>query len=91
MFYVAPELNAMVNRARDNYIAGIIQQTATVQDESPEQYTAQLERQAKVGNPIIDSENADLALAVVGQAEAEAAALVEAVTPKRDTRRNNAT
>ena len=30
MFYVTPELNAMVNRARDNYIAGLMQQTAAV-------------------------------------------------------------
>ena len=86
MFYVAPELNAMVNRARDNYIAGLIQQTAAVSGESPELYEAQVARQQQVGNPIQDSETADLALAVVAHAETEAAALVEAEAPKRASR-----
>ena len=91
MFYVAPELNAMVNRARDNYIAALVQQTAAVQDESPERYAAQVERQQKVGNPINDSENSDLATAIFAHAEAEAAALVEATAPapKRATRRTS--
>ena len=88
MFYVAPELNAMVNRARDNYVAGLVQQTAAVHDESPELYEAQVARQQLVGNPIIDSENADMAVAVIAhaEAEAEAAALAEAATPTRSRR-----
>ena len=44
MFTIAPELNGMVNRARDNYIAGLMMQTRAVMDEAPDAYRAQVER-----------------------------------------------
>ena len=70
MFAVAPELNGMVNRARDNYIAGLLMQTRAVMDESGEAYSAQVERQQKAGQPINDKEGFDLELAELARAEA---------------------
>ena len=70
MFTIAPQLNDMVNRARDNYIAGLMMQTRAVMDESGEAYSAQVERQQKAGQPIDAKEGFDLALAELARAEA---------------------
>ena len=75
MFYVAPELNALVNRARDNYVAGLIQQVAVVQEESPDAFNAQVDRQQRAGAPIIHTEETDLSDA---NTKAQEAALAEA-------------
>ena len=73
MFSVAPALNGMVNRARDNYIAGLLMQTRVVMDENPDAYKAQVERQYKAGTPVIAREDSDLA-------EAAAALLAASTT-----------
>ena len=89
MFTLATNLNGMVNRARDNYIAGLMMQTRTVMDEAPDAYKAQVERQYKAGTPVIAKEDSDLAAA----AEALLASIIsateepEAAAPKtRKTR-----
>ncbi len=74
MFSVAPNLNEMVNRARDNYIAVLARETRAVMDEMPDAYRGQVERQQRAGDPIIASQNADLELATIARLEA---ALVE--------------
>ena len=84
MFFVAPELNALVNRARDNYISGLLQSAAVVQDESPEQFAAQVDRQFRAAAPILSVEETDLAAATVIQQQEMALAAANAaaeVTP----------
>ena len=61
MFTMATGLNDMVNRARDNYVAGLMMQTRAVMDEVPDAYKAQVERQYKAGTPVIAKEDSDLA------------------------------
>ena len=61
MFTIATNLNVMVNRARDNYIAGLMMQTRAVMDEVPDAYKAQVERQYTAGTPVIAKEDTDLA------------------------------
>ncbi len=78
MFFVAPELNALVNRARDNYISGLLQSAAVVQDESPEQFAAQVDRQFRAAAPILSVEETDLAAAIVVQQQEMALAGVNA-------------
>ena len=56
MFSIPTNLNDMVNRARENYMAGLMMATRAVVDESPDAYKAQVERQQKAGEPIINSE-----------------------------------
>ena len=65
MFSIPTNLNDMVNRARENYMAGLAMATRAVVDESPDAYKAQVERQQKAGEPIINRENADLELAAL--------------------------
>jgi hypothetical protein len=80
MFTVAPHLNDMVNRARDNYVAGLMEHTRMVMDERPEAYRDQVERQHKAGTPINAKEAADLDTATLAlQEAAQAAALAAAV------------
>ena len=84
MFFVAPELNDLVNRARDNYISGLLQSAAVVQDESPEQFAAQVDRQFRVAAPILSVEETDLSAAIVVQQQEMALAAANAaatVTP----------
>ena len=78
MFYVAPELNTLVNRARDNYISGLLQSAAVVQDESPEQFAAQVDHQFRAAAPILSVEETDLAAAIVVQQQEMALAGVNA-------------
>ena len=78
MFFVAPELNALVNRARDNYISGLLQSAAVVQDESPEQFAAQVDRQFRAAAPILSVEETDLAAAIVVQQQEMALAAANA-------------
>ena len=78
MFFVAPELNDLVNRARDNYISGLLQSAAVVQDESPEQFAAQVDRQFRAAAPILSVEETDLAAAIVVQQQEMALAGVNA-------------
>ena len=61
MFTLAPNLNGMVKRATDNYVAGLITDTRSVMDEAPTAYAAQVERQHKAGAPVIAKEESDLA------------------------------
>ena len=79
MFSVTPNLNDMVNRARENYIAGLHQVTRAVMDENPDSFKAQVERQQRAGDPIITSQNSALELAVMAQLEAALAAAPEPV------------
>ena len=79
MFYVAPELNALVNRARDNYISGLLQSAAVVQDESPELFAAQVDRQFRAAAPILSVEETDLSAAIVVQQQEMALAAANAV------------
>jgi len=84
MFFVAPELNDLVNRARDNYISGLLQSAAVVQDESPEQFAAQVDRQFRAAAPILSVEETDLSAAIVVQQQEMALAAANAaatVTP----------
>lgn len=60
LFSVAPKLNDMVNRARDNYIASLLMQTRAVMDENPDGYRDQVERQYKAGAPIVQKDQAAL-------------------------------
>ncbi len=88
MFFVAPELNALVNRARDNYISGLLQSAAVVQDESPELFSAQVERQQRAAAPILAVDEVDLAAAIVVQQDEMALAAANAaaeVTPEATT------
>ncbi len=78
MFFVAPELNALVNRARDNYISGLMQSAAVVQDESPELFSAQVERQQRAAAPILAVDEVDLAAAIVVQQDEMASAAANA-------------
>lgn len=77
MFTIAPHLNDMVNRARDNYIAGLMQQTASVMDEMGDAYGAQVARQQQAGHPINEKEDTDL---LIAQASLLAAATVGLVS-----------
>ena len=61
MFTIATGLNDMVNRARDNYVAGLMMQTRAVMDEAPDAYKTQVERQYKAGTSVIAKEDSDLA------------------------------
>ena len=79
MFFVAPELNDLVNRARDNYISGLLQSAAVVQDESPEQFAAQVDRQFRAAAPILSVEETDLSAAIVVQQQEMALAAANAV------------
>jgi hypothetical protein len=80
LFTVAPHLNDMVNRARDNYVAGLMEHTRMVMDERPEAYRDQVERQHKAGTPINAKEQDDLDLATLAlQEAAQAAALATAL------------
>jgi hypothetical protein len=74
MFTVAAPLNDMVNRARDNYVAGLMEHTRMVMDERPEAYRDQVERQHKAGTPIIVKEQDDLATIALAEAVAAAEA-----------------
>ncbi len=85
MFYVAPELNTLVNRARDNYVSSLIQQTAVVQEESPELFSAQIERQYKASAPILAAEDTDLAVATQKQQEAAMAEFLASQTAEEPT------
>ena len=93
LFTVAPHLNDMVNRARDNYVAGLLEHTRMVMDERPEAYRDQVERQHKAGTPINDKEAADLDTATAAlQEAAQAASLAsaqaeETCTPTRRSRK----
>ena len=60
MFTMATGLHDMVNRARDNYVAGLMMQTRAVMDEAPDAYKAQVERQCKAGTPVLTKEDTDL-------------------------------
>ena len=84
MFYVAPELNLLVNRARDNYVAGLLQSASVVQEEAPELFAAQCDRQARAAAPILAVEETDLASATAKQQEMalEAAIAAEEATPE---------
>ena len=90
MFFVAPHLNDLVNRARDNYVAGLMAQTAAVMDERPEDYRNQVERQHHAGDPILVNEQSDLELAMLAALEAAQAAAQAAETPTA-TRRGRRT
>ena len=80
LFTVAPHLNDMVNRARDNYVAGLMEHTRMVMDERPEAYRDQVEREHKAGVPINDKETFDLETATLAlQEAAQAAALAAAL------------
>ena len=74
MFSVAPQVNEMVNRARDNYIAGLLMQTRNVQEEMPDAYSGHVERQYKAGAPIIRKEQFDLDQAAAALLAAAASA-----------------
>ena len=78
MFFVAPELNDLVNRARDNYISGLLQSAAVVQDESPELFSAQVDRQFRAAAPILSVEETDLSAAIVVQQQEMALAAANA-------------
>ena len=78
MFFVAPELNDLVNRARDNYISGLLQSAAVVQDESPEQFAAQVDRQFRAAAPILSVEETDLSAGIVVQQQEMALAAANA-------------
>ena len=78
MFYVAPELNTLVNRARDNYVAGLLQSAGVVQEESPELFAAQCDRQYRAAAPILAVDEVDLAAATVKQQEMALAAALAA-------------
>ena len=82
MFTVAPHLNDMVNRARDNYVAGLLAQTRAVMDERPDAYRDQVERQHKAGAPIVVKEQGDLELAELALHEAALAAAQAAAQPE---------
>ena len=78
MFTVAPQLSEVVNRARDNYVAGLLEHTRMVMDERPEAYRDQVERQHKAGTPITVKEQDDLDTATAALQEAAlATALAE--------------
>jgi hypothetical protein len=79
MFTVTPNLNDMVNRARENYIARLLTETRAVMDEMPDGYKAQVERQQRAGDPIIASQNSDLELAATALLEAALTAASEPV------------
>lgn len=87
MFTIAPQLNDLVNRARDNYIAGLMMETRVVMDEAGDAYSAQVERQYRAGQPINDKEQFDLAQAELTRQEmaeaAETATAVPVVKPPR--------
>ena len=90
MFTVAPHLNDLVNRARDNYVAGLMSQTAAVMDERPEAYHAQVERQHNAGAPIMVKEQDDLDMATLAAQEAALAAaqaILKAAETPTTTRR----
>ena len=80
LFALPQNLTSMVNRARENYIAGLHQVTRATVDENPDAYKAQVERQHRAGDPIIAKDNSDQELAVMAQmlAALEAAAPVAA-------------
>ncbi len=84
MFTVAPHLNDLVNRARDNYVAGLMAQTAAVMDERPDAYRDQVERQQKAGAPIAVKEQDDLELAELALHEAALAA-AQAIVQAEET------
>jgi hypothetical protein len=94
MFFVAPHLNDLVNRARDNYVASLLEKTAIVRNERPEAYAKQVDRQHKAGAPIVVKEQTDLDMATMAQHEAALAALaIEAAktpTPAKRTRKASA-
>ena len=77
MFTMATGLNDMVNRARDNYVAGLMMQTRAVMDEVPDAYKAQVERQYKAGTPVIAKEDTDLAEAAAALLAASSIATPE--------------
>ncbi len=92
LFTVAPHLNDMVNRARDNYVAGLMEHTRMVMDERPEAYRDQVERQHTAGAPIVAKELGDVETAMQGAHEALEAALAaaqaaETPTPTRRSRK----
>ena len=70
MFSIPTNLNDMVNRARENYIAGLNQITQATVEENPDAYKAQVERQRRAGEPIIANQNSDLELAALALLEA---------------------
>lgn len=70
MFSIPTNLNDMVNRARDNYIAGLHQATRATMDENPDGYKAQVERQQRAGDPIVAQQSHDLELAALALLEA---------------------
>lgn len=70
MFFLPPNLNDMVNRARENYIASLAARNAVVMDENPDAYKAQVERQQRAGAPIMAKQNEDLELAALALLEA---------------------
>ena len=86
MFTLATELNGMVNRARDNYIAGLMMQTRAVMDEVPDAYKAQVERQHTAGTPVIAKEDCDLAEAAEALLASVAEEPVAEVIKTRKTR-----
>ena len=58
---VAPELNAHITMARENFVAGLQAFTGVVQQEMPDQYGAQVDMAYKAGAPLLDKDAADLA------------------------------
>ena len=82
MFSIPTNLNDMVNRARENYMAGLLMVTRAVVDEIPDAYKAQVERQQKAGEPIINRENSDLELASLALLQAALAEAAPAPEPE---------
>jgi hypothetical protein len=70
LFALRPNLNDMINRARENFVAGVHKVTRATIDENPDAYREQVERQQRAGEPIIAKDNADLEMAVIARLQA---------------------
>ena len=83
---VAKELQDNVRMVRENFIAGWLAYAKAVREANPEGYKAEIAKAQEAGRPIIEKDRQALeqALAILAEAQAEAATKAEAKVPNAE-------
>lgn len=81
---VAPELNTMVNRARENFVASLLNQADAIQSEMPDAYAEQVARQDMLAQPLIDKDGQDLETALTAREVAASLAVQRAALAEQE-------
>src|SRR4030042_3845000 len=83
---VAKELQDNVRMVRENFIAGWLAYAKAVREANPEGYKAEIAKDQEAGTPIIEKDRQALeqALAILAEAQAEAATKAEAKAPNAE-------